>query len=191
MAGNPYLSMRARVIENIDHPDVIANIGRLGADMMRTANHLGLQGLAAPQVLSGIRMFIISVHKTPTRPQITEPYSAIVVNPKIIIPQVHEEVMDWEGCASIPGVYAKVPRPRTINVEYYSYIPDSGRIHFVQGELSDFNARVFAHEYDHLNGVLFLSRVTPEGWSTLCAGDEYTHYLERDKALREPRVQVV
>ncbi|MCY7368064.1 MAG: peptide deformylase, partial [Chamaesiphon sp.] len=61
----------------------------------------------------------------------------------------------WEGCLSVPGVRGLVLRDRTINVRYltqYGYL--------VQQELTGFVARIFQHELDHLDGILFPDRVS-------------------------------
>jgi len=60
----------------------------------------------------------------------------------------------WEGCLSIPSIRAKVPRYKKIKV---SYTDAQGLV--LNCELEDFVARVFQHEYDHLNGLVYLDRV--------------------------------
>jgi peptide deformylase len=62
-------------------------------------------------------------------------------------------VEGWEGCLSVPGYRGLVPRYQTISVEYLNR---EGNLE--QGELTDFVARIFQHELDHLNGILFVDR---------------------------------
>lgn len=61
---------------------------------------------------------------------------------------------DWEGCLSVPGVRALVPRNTSIKVRFSSRLAD-----VVEAEYSGFLARIFQHEFDHLEGKVFLDRV--------------------------------
>ncbi|MYE61636.1 MAG: peptide deformylase, partial [Candidatus Dadabacteria bacterium] len=76
-----------------------------------------------------------------------------VINPEIV--SVSDEVeKGWEGCLSIPGIRALVPRYKSVRAVYRDR--DNN---LVEEDFSDFAARVFQHEYDHINGVVFLDRV--------------------------------
>ena len=61
-----------------------------------------------------------------------------------------------EGCLSVPGIHKKVRRPRRITVRYTNEAGEP-----VEEELKDYPARVFQHEYDHLDGILFVDRISP------------------------------
>ena len=61
---------------------------------------------------------------------------------------------DWEGCLSVPGIRALVPRYRSLRVDFQSASGVECRI-----QLDDFPARVFQHEFDHLQGLVYLDRV--------------------------------
>jgi peptide deformylase len=76
-----------------------------------------------------------------------------MINPKIIAHST-ETVKGWEGCLSVPGIRALVPRYQSIEVEYTD---TSGELQKL--EFTDFIARIFQHEYDHLEGLVFLDRV--------------------------------
>lgn len=76
-----------------------------------------------------------------------------IVNPKILYLS-KETAKDWEGCLSLPGLQALVPRSKIIEVEYFA--KDGRR---VQKKFRDFVARIFQHEYDHLEGLVFLDRI--------------------------------
>ncbi|MCU0660028.1 MAG: peptide deformylase [Candidatus Pacebacteria bacterium] len=76
-----------------------------------------------------------------------------VINPKII-KYSGKVVTDWEGCLSLPGVRAAVPRSESVTVSYFDQI---GKKHMKT--FSGFQARVFQHEIDHLNGVLYVDHV--------------------------------
>lgn len=88
-----------------------------------------------------------------------------MINPRIISSST-ETVKDWEGCLSIPGIRGLVPRNRAIEIEYTSR---DGKLH--RQELTDFVARIFQHEHDHLDGIVFLDRV--ESTKELMTEDEY------------------
>jgi peptide deformylase len=75
-------------------------------------------------------------------------------------------VKDWEGCLSIPGIRGLVPRHKSIVVEYTTRNEGKKR-----EELEDFIARIFQHEYDHLNGIVFLDRL--ESVSDMITEKEY------------------
>jgi peptide deformylase len=95
-------------------------------------------GLAAPQIGYNIRVMTVSDEKrTPT----------LVINPEITFRSPEQKIVT-EGCLSIPGNSYKVSRPRVIKVKYYDI---KGRE--VVARLSDWSARVFCHEYDHLEGI--------------------------------------
>ncbi len=103
-------------------------------------------GLAAPQVDRSIRVFVTGVDNDKLR---------CFVNPEII--QTSPEEVDFEeGCLSLPGLYAMVKRPESIKVQAFN---EKGRPFVL--ETGGFLARVILHEFDHLNGVLFVDRLPP------------------------------
>ena len=76
-----------------------------------------------------------------------------MINPEFE-PLSNEKEKDWEGCLSIPGIRALVPRYRSIKI---SFLDRSGNRVVLNSE--GFVARVFQHEYDHLDGIVYLDRV--------------------------------
>ena len=76
-----------------------------------------------------------------------------IINPKIIW-KSKETVKDWEGCLSIPSIRGLVSRHRSIKVKYLTRDNQT-----VETEYNDFLARIFQHEIDHLNGIVFVDRV--------------------------------
>jgi peptide deformylase len=76
-----------------------------------------------------------------------------MINPKIIAHST-EIVKGWEGCLSIPGIRGFVPRSQAIEVEYTDR---NGKLQ--KQEFTDFVARIFQHEYDHLDGIVFLDKL--------------------------------
>jgi peptide deformylase len=114
-------------------------------------------GIAAPQVGVSQQLMIIA-----SRPNERYPHAPLMeptpmINPKILS-HSSEMIKDWEGCLSVPGIRGLVPRYQAVEVEYLS---KDGRIE--RQMLTDFIARIFQHEYDHLQGKVFLERVeSPE-----------------------------
>ncbi len=131
-------------------------IRRLVADMMETMEDAPGVGLAAPQVYVPLRLFVFRV---PGSRAAGDPEDAQVGNSVLINPVVEllgeERVLGWEGCLSIPGMRAAVPRANRIR---YKGVDCDGNT--VTREVTGFHARVVQHEYDHLNGVLYTMRVT-------------------------------
>jgi len=123
----------------------------LGDAMVRTMIEEEGVGLAAPQVAQGLRLFAYWVPETDEHPGIAP---MVLVNPDIRA--IGDEVEEgWEGCLSIPGLRGLVPRPRRVKVKART----------VDGEpvsltADGFHARVIQHENDHLDGVVFLDRMT-------------------------------
>ncbi len=132
------------------------DIRRLVADMMETMEDAPGVGLAAPQVYVPLRLFVFRV---PGSRSAGDPEDAQVGNTVLINPVVEllgeERVLGWEGCLSIPGMRAAVPRANRIR---YRGVDCDGNT--VTREATGFHARVIQHEYDHLNGVLYTMRVT-------------------------------
>ena len=123
----------------------------LGRSMVRTMIEENGVGLAAPQVAEGIRLFAYWVPETEDEPEIPP---TILVNPEIR--PVGDDVEDgWEGCLSIPGLRGIVPRYRRLKVKARSIEGDP-----VSLTADGFHARVLQHEYDHLDGIVFLDRMT-------------------------------
>ncbi len=124
-------------------------------------------GLAAPQVYKKLRLFVMNPNVKAAHPKLIA-----VINPKII--SVGKEIKkDWEGCLSIPGIRGLVPRYTTIKVEF---IDRDGKK--VIKTFKDFSARIFQHEYDHLDGIVFLDKTDPKD---LVTEKEYQKILRKKK----------
>lgn len=113
----------------------------------------GGMGIAATQVGINQRFFIMSSHPNERYPYAPEMPATCVINPEIIS-YSHEQIKDWEGCLSVPGLRALVPRYQQIEVRYW--LRDGT---LVETEYHDFMARLFQHELDHLDGKVFVDRV--------------------------------
>ena len=130
-----------------------AAVQALIKDMLATVADANGVGIAAPQIFESRRLFIISSRPSPRYPHAPALPPTIIINPEIV-GRSAELDKDWEGCLSIPGLRGLVPRHRRIEA---TWTDGAGRAH--QGELSGFPARVFQHEYDHINGTLFVDRI--------------------------------
>jgi peptide deformylase len=111
-------------------------------------------GIAAPQIWVNKRICIIHSRPIPTYPNVQDRGPEALINPSIIS-HGDEVLQDREGCLSIPGIRAKVPRRKDIEIQYTDRHNQQHTM-----KLWDFTARIFQHEYDHLDGILFLDRVT-------------------------------
>ena len=147
--GQPVLRERAVDIDNIDDPRVQEFID----DLIETGVDSNGVGIAAPQVFQPYRIFIIHSRPNPRYPEAPEMGPEAVINPEILS-YSEEKEKDWEGCLSIPGIRGLVPRHSSIKARYTKR---DGNI--VEREFTDFVARIFQHEFDHLNGVVFLDRM--------------------------------
>ncbi len=149
--GDPVLWAKAKSVNNTTNLDLL--ISRMSKTLIRAQG----VGLAAPQVGQSIRMFIMDIHPTKTRTQLPQLGQIAVINPKII-ESSDEMITDWEGCLSVTTtkglVFGPVPRPKSIIVSYHNQ-----QKKLVKTELSGLVARIFLHEYDHLDGILFIQRM--------------------------------
>ena len=133
-----------------------SEIRRLVADMIETMEDAQGAGLAAPQVHVPLRLFVFRV--PPGRTQQAEGDgemgNTVVINP--VVEALGEEmVLRWEGCLSIPGLRAAVPRH--VRVRYRGVDLDGQP---VGADASGFHAGVVQHENDHLDGILYPMRMT-------------------------------
>ena len=146
--GSPILRQRSNLIELPD-----PQLDRLIVDLIATADAANGVGIAAPQVAASMRLFIVASRPSPRYPHAPTMEPTAMINPEIV-DRSGDLVAGWEGCLSVPGVRGLVLRDRTIEVKY---LTQSGEL--VQQELTGFVARIFQHELDHLDGILFSDRV--------------------------------
>ena len=149
--GHPVLLARCQPVAD---PGA-AEIRRLVADMFETMEDAQGAGLAAPQVHVPLRLFVFRA--VPDRltedPEDVPMPNTVVINPEIEL-LTEDRVLRWEGCLSIPGLRAAVPRaPR---IRYTGVDCDGNRAERV---VTGFHAGVVQHEYDHLDGILYPMRM--------------------------------
>ena len=147
--GNPILRQKAAWVENIKDE----KIQQLIDDLITTVTKANGVGIAAPQVAESYRLLIVASRPNSRYPNAPEMEPTAMINPKII-GHSNQVVKGWEGCLSVPGIRGLVPRYQGIEIEYTDR---NGELQ--KQELTDFVARIFQHEYDHLEGKVFLDRV--------------------------------
>ena len=138
--GDDVLRQQSLPLEKID-----VSVVQLVDEMFATLKKSKGIGLAAPQVGKNIRLFIVQLEE--------DDDGMVFINPEIIMTSEELSSME-EGCLSIPKVYEKVLRPKVVTVQYTDI---TGKKQMLKA--SGLLARVIQHEYDHLNGILFLDRL--------------------------------
>jgi peptide deformylase len=143
MYGDPVLRQRAKDIE----PGT--DIKPLVADMFETMHGANGIGLAAPQIGKSIRLFIVDGTSLEDEPGM-EDFKKVFVNPTII----QEIGTPWEfeeGCLSIPNIREKISRKEKLNIRYHD---ENWNLH--EEEYDGMKARIIQHEYDHIEGKMFV-----------------------------------
>lgn len=169
--GNPVLRQVAQPIYNIQDESIQTLID----DLLATLVTMNGVGIAAPQVSMPYRLLIVASRPNARYPHAPLMEPTVMVNPQLLN-HSGEVVKDWEGCLSVPGIRGLVPRYRLIEVEYTSR---EGRL--VRQTLTDFVARIFQHEFDHLNGMVFLDRL--ESVRDIITDQEYLTHMVPTKVL--------
>lgn len=141
--GDPVLRERAAEIDAVDD-----EVRRLARDMFDAMYEAEGVGLAAPQVGITRRLIVVDPREPDVPPR-------ALVNPRVVTADARTDRAE-EGCLSIPSVRDVVERPATVTVEGLDL---EGRP--VRLEAEGLHARVLQHEIDHLDGVLFIDRLSP------------------------------
>jgi peptide deformylase len=140
--GDPMLRQRSEPVKDFNE-----DLEKLVEQMFQTLSGAKGLGLAAVQVGALMRLFVVHVPKD--SPQ-------VFINPEILETSI-EQVDYEEGCLSIPGINAEVSRPESVKVQA---VNQKGKPFILTAD--GLLARVIQHEYDHLNGVLFIDRLDPK-----------------------------
>ena len=151
--GDPVLRENARAVDSFDLP-----LRRLVGDMLETMYESHGVGLAAPQVGVSRRLFVFDDGETGP---------LAMANPELI--DFEDEQVGEEGCLSLPGIYFDVERALRVTARGFD---PNGKLLEMRGE--GMLARIFQHEVDHINGILFIDRLPEE---------------DRREALRQMREQ--
>ncbi len=122
-------------------------------ELLETMYSANGAGLAAPQIGVDKQVVVFGFDRNPRYPDAEAVPETILINP-IITPLSDTQEEDWEGCLSVPGIRAKVPR--YTKIRYQGYDRNGGMI---DRTVEGFHARVVQHECDHLIGKLYPMRV--------------------------------
>ena len=147
--GHPLLLARAKEVENF----ATAELEQLIIDMKDTMAALNGAGLAAPQIAISLRIVIFGISETPRYPDADSVPETVLINPEISIIAPERESA-WEGCLSVPHMRGLVPRYTSIRYRGYD---TQGNL--IEREAHGFHARVVQHEVDHLDGILYPTRI--------------------------------
>ncbi len=147
--GASVIRQRAAEVTDIHDPYLQAFID----DLFATVAEENGMGIAAPQVSESKRIIILSPRSNARYPYAPTMESTAMINPEMTWASSDKE-KDWEGCLTVPGIRGLVPRHRAIRVRYHAR---DGVL--IEREYEGFVARVFQHEVDHLDGLVFLDRV--------------------------------
>lgn len=143
---HPTLRVRSKPIRRVDR-----QLKELAAQMLDLMYEAEGVGLAANQVDLPIRIFVANPSG-----QRGDGEELVLINPEIQFPKGNESAQ--EGCLSLPGLYGQVKRPESVQLSAYDLQGNP-----IERTVDGFLSRVLQHENDHLNGVLFIDRLSDEG----------------------------
>jgi len=170
--GDSRLNLVAEPIKEFATPE----LQDILTDMFDTMEIENGIGIAAPQINISKRIMIFSVDTNPRYPYAEPIPTTVLINPEITIlgPEMDE---GWEACLSVPGMRGLVPRYLHLKYKGYDF---HGNL--IEREAHNFHAIVVQHEYDHLNGVLYPSRIkdlTKFGFEEELQETVRNYYLKR------------
>ncbi len=174
--GEPILRLKAARVEQeaITSPEVQQLVGAMRKHLLESDAGVAL---AAPQVGVSKRIVVAAVRPTSYRPD-AKPIDLVMINPRIV--QRSDDVdSPWEACLSMPRAklrFAQTPRSTWVKVSYHD---ETGKRH--TRTFRDLMAQIAQHEIDHLNGVLFIDRVTDN--AIYLTKRQYITMLESEKGL--------
>ena len=147
--GDARLLRVAQPVREFDTPELHALI----ADMFDTMAAANGAGLAAPQIGVDLQLVIFGFSRSERYPEAPPVPQTVLINP-VVTPLGDAQEDGWEGCLSVPGLRAVVPRHARVR-----YSGHDARGVPIEREADGFHARVVQHECDHLAGVLYPMRV--------------------------------
>lgn len=164
--GHPALRTPARAVskQDIGSPQ----LERLVDDLVETMRAAGSVGLSAPQIGIGQQIFVYEIPDHPEVPGDAVPLK-VILNP-MLVAQPGRMVHDWEGCTSVPDLRGLVPRHPAVRIRGLDRHGDA--VDYVAPGLE---GRIIQHEYDHLNGMVFLDRM--RDLRSLAFSAEWQEYL--------------
>jgi len=176
--GHPVLREWAQPVgpDRLEAPETQALID----DLIETMRYYNGAGLAAPQVMDPQRIVVIEVHANSRYPYKPDIPLTVLVNPEIE-PLTDETFANNEGCLSVPNLRGVTHRFVEIGVRA---LDRHGRR--VEQEVRGLSAVTFQHEVDHLNGTLFVDRVSDPG--TLATWEQFERFQRHEFAARAARL---
>jgi peptide deformylase len=148
--GSPILRQVAREISG-DYP----NLQALISDMFDTMYKSDGMGLAAPQIGKSVRLFVVDATSLADEDPEMKDFKKAFINPKLQLIGEETLVMN-EGCLSLPKLREDVDRHNKVRISYYD-----DKWNYFEEEYEGLKARVIQHEYDHLDGIMFIDRINP------------------------------
>jgi peptide deformylase len=148
MYGDPVLRQKAKEI------DPGSDLKQLIDDMYETMHNASGIGLAAPQIGKSLRLFVVDGTIIDDEPGMAD-FKKVFINPLIL----EESGMPWdyeEGCLSIPNIREKISRKEILRIRYYDE-----NWNLSEHRFEGMKARIIQHEYDHIEGKLFIDYLTP------------------------------
>jgi peptide deformylase len=165
--GNPILRAKGKRVEEVDE-----RIRSLAADMLESMHAANGIGLAAQQVGAALQLTVLDISQVEDRPSLmklngtdVDPASAmplILLNPSLLLDE--ETTSGNEGCLSFPDINADIDRAVSVRVEAETLEGET-----VQIEAAGLLARALQHEVDHLNGILFIDRMSSVAKASLAS----------------------
>lgn len=147
--GDQVLRQIAKVVTDVHDADTLRIIKAMQSTLAGTSG----VGIAAPQIRESKRIIVMASRPTPRYPSAPLMEPTVMINPGFqVLSEIQEK--NWEGCLSIPGIRALVPRYQEILIHYTDVQGSS-----IESKLNGFAARIFQHEFDHLEGKTYLDRV--------------------------------
>ena len=148
MYGDPVLRQKAKEVEKG------TDVKQLIEDMYETMHNANGIGLAAPQIGKSIRLFVVDGTILDDEPNMVD-FKKVFINPTLL----EEKGSPWEyeeGCLSIPNIREKISRLEKVRIRYYD-----ADWNLVEEQYDGLKARVIQHEYDHIEGKMFVDYLTP------------------------------
>ncbi|MGC8823143.1 MAG: peptide deformylase [Bacteroidales bacterium] len=147
--GSPLLRKHSIDITGEDNPI------QLSQNLLDTLKKAGGIGLAAPQMGILKRAFVIDTSPLSEEDNNIEKIEKAFFNPEITW-RSEDKIYYSEGCLSIPDIFEDILRPQKIRVKYFD-----ANLNIIEDEFDGLIARIFQHEYDHLDGILFIDKLNP------------------------------
>jgi len=148
MYGDPVLRQKAKEVEQG------TDLKQLIEDMFETMHNANGIGLAAPQIGKSIRLFVVDGTILDDEPAMAD-FKKVFINPVIL----EQNGLPWEyeeGCLSIPNIREKISRLEKLRIRYFDQ-----DWNLLEEEYDGLKARVIQHEYDHIEGKMFVDYLTP------------------------------